>query len=318
MQVDVGEEQLLAGQLHVVGDPDVADVAAGPGGADGLHHRLLGADGLDDRVRAEPAGEVLDPGDAVVAALGDDVGGAELPGEPLPGLVPAHGDDPLGAELLGGQHAEQADGAVTDHGDGLAGAGLGGDGGEPAGAEHVGGGQQARDQVVVGQVGGGDQGAVGERDAQPFGLGAVGGAGLGGGRRSSGSRPGRSRRCCRRRRTSRPRTGRVLTVVTCVADLLDDAGVLVAHRPWPVDRLDAAVGPQVRPADAGRREPDDRVGRLDDLRFGAVLDPDLTRGGHHGDTHHGLLRVVDRQRLAAATAQACTDLSKAISGNPGR
>ena len=49
-----------------------------------LQHRLLGADGLDDRVRAEPAGEVLDRPDAVVAALGDDVGGAELAGQPLP------------------------------------------------------------------------------------------------------------------------------------------------------------------------------------------------------------------------------------------
>jgi hypothetical protein len=72
-QVHVGEEQLFPGQLYVVGDADVADVATGPGGADGLHYRLLGADRLDDAVRAEPVGEVLDPGDAV-AALGDDVG----------------------------------------------------------------------------------------------------------------------------------------------------------------------------------------------------------------------------------------------------
>ena len=67
-----------------VGDADVADVAAGPGGADGLHHRLLGADGLDDGVRAEAVGEVLDAGDALVAAFLDDVGGAELEGELLP------------------------------------------------------------------------------------------------------------------------------------------------------------------------------------------------------------------------------------------
>ena len=67
-----------------MGDADVADVPAGPGGADGLHHRLLGADRLDDRVRAEPVGEVLDPGHALVAAFGDDVGGAELPGQRLP------------------------------------------------------------------------------------------------------------------------------------------------------------------------------------------------------------------------------------------
>jgi hypothetical protein len=50
-----GEEQLVAGQLDAVGDADVADVAAGTGGTDRLHHRLLGADGFDDRVRAEAA-----------------------------------------------------------------------------------------------------------------------------------------------------------------------------------------------------------------------------------------------------------------------
>ena len=61
-----------------MGDADVADVPAGAGGADGLHHRLLGADGLDRGVGAEAVGEVLDLGDALVAALGDDVGGAEL------------------------------------------------------------------------------------------------------------------------------------------------------------------------------------------------------------------------------------------------
>ena len=66
----------------------------------------------------------------------------------------------------------QADRAVTDDRDGLAGAGLGGDGGEPAGAEHVGGGQQRRDQVGVGLPRGGDEGAVGVRDAGLLGLGA--------------------------------------------------------------------------------------------------------------------------------------------------
>ncbi len=52
MQVDRSEEQLLTGQLHAVGDPDEADVPAGAGGADGLHHRLVGADRLDHPVRA--------------------------------------------------------------------------------------------------------------------------------------------------------------------------------------------------------------------------------------------------------------------------
>ena len=104
-------------------------------------------------MRAEPAGELLDLRDAVVAAFLDDVGGAELAGERLAVGVAGHGDDPLGAQLLGGEHAEQPDRAVADDGDGLARAGLGGDGGEPAGAEHVGGGQQRRDQVGVGLPG---------------------------------------------------------------------------------------------------------------------------------------------------------------------
>ena len=123
-------------------DTHVSDVPAGSRGADRLHHGLLRADGLDDRVGAESIGELLDPGDALVAAFLDDVGGAELAGQGLPVGVAGHGDDPFGAELLGGQDAEQSDSAVADDGDGLTGADLGSNGGEPAGAEHVGGGQQ--------------------------------------------------------------------------------------------------------------------------------------------------------------------------------
>ena len=81
--------------------------------------------------------------DALIAAFGDDVGGAELAGQLLAGFVAAHRDDPLGAELPGGQYGEQSDRTVTDDRDSLAGAGFGGDCPEPAGAEHVGGGEQA-------------------------------------------------------------------------------------------------------------------------------------------------------------------------------
>src|SRR3954466_11730463 len=45
-------------------------------------------------------------------------------GEPLAGLVAAHRDDPLRAELLGGEHREQADGAVADDRHRLARTGL--------------------------------------------------------------------------------------------------------------------------------------------------------------------------------------------------
>jgi hypothetical protein len=96
-QVHLGVEQFRAGQLDTVSDADVADVPAGAGGADGLHHRLLGADGLDHRVRAEPAGELRHLRHARIAAFGDDIGRAELVGELLAELVPAHRDDLFGA-----------------------------------------------------------------------------------------------------------------------------------------------------------------------------------------------------------------------------
>src|SRR3989442_15726674 len=101
-----------------MGDADVADVPAWPGGADGLHHRLLGADCLDHRVCAEPAREFLDPRHALVPSLLDDVSRAELERELLSWLVAAHGDDPFGADLPCGEHGGQADCANTAQGNG--------------------------------------------------------------------------------------------------------------------------------------------------------------------------------------------------------
>jgi hypothetical protein len=79
-------------------------------------------------------------------------------------LVPAHRDDPLRAELPGRHHGEQGDRAVADRRDGLARLHVRRDRTEPAGAEHVAGGQQAGHQVIRGNLGSGDQGAVGQRD----------------------------------------------------------------------------------------------------------------------------------------------------------
>ena len=64
-------------------------------------------------------------------------------------LFRSEGDDPLGPQRLGGQDGAQAHRAVADDGDRLAGAGLGGHGREPAGAQHVGGGQQVRHHLGV-------------------------------------------------------------------------------------------------------------------------------------------------------------------------
>ena len=69
------------------------------------------------------------------------------------------------------------------------------------------------------------------------------------------------------------------------ADLLDDAAVLVPHRSRFGDRTDAAVGPQVGPAHAGRRELDDGIRRLNDLRVGALLEPHVARPVENRSSH---------------------------------
>lgn len=56
----------------------------------------------------------------------------------------------------------------------LPGPDVGGDRAEPAGAEHIGGSQQAADQVQVRLAGRGDRGVVCQGDAQVLGLGAAG------------------------------------------------------------------------------------------------------------------------------------------------
>ena len=290
VDVDAGHEEVVSGDGDIMRDAHEPDVPTGAGRADRLHHRLLGADGLDDRVGTEPAGEVLDLRDSIVTALFDDVRRAELAGEGLAVGVPAERDDPLGAELLGGQDAQQPDGAVTDDGDRLARAGFGGNGGEPAGTQHVRGRQQRRDQVGRRHTGRGDQRAVRERHAGQLGLRAE----------SAHEHP-----------VHAVRLVAGLTDLTGVvggpegadhevadldgadrgADLLDDADVLVTHD-LVVHRLGAAVRPQVAAADAGRRQTDDGVGGLDDLRVIAGLDADVPGFVHDNLTHRGALLFV--------------------------
>ena len=57
------------------------------------------ADGLQHLARRRRLVSSQHGGDAVLAALGDHVGGAELAAEVGAGLVPAHQDDALGTEL---------------------------------------------------------------------------------------------------------------------------------------------------------------------------------------------------------------------------
>ena len=57
---------------------------------------------------AVPAGQLADLLDALLAALGNDVGGAELAAEVGAVGVASHEDDPLGAQPPGGQYRRQS------------------------------------------------------------------------------------------------------------------------------------------------------------------------------------------------------------------
>ncbi len=102
---DVGPEEAAEadGRVLVLRDADAADYAAWADDADGL---LVGGhvpDGFEHDVRPVAVGEVTHTRDAFLAALGDDVGGTELPPEIGAGGVSAHEDDSLGAEAPGRQ-----------------------------------------------------------------------------------------------------------------------------------------------------------------------------------------------------------------------
>jgi hypothetical protein len=148
MQSHVGVEQLLAIKADAVRYADEANSASGTRGANRLHHRFLRAHALEDGVSADTPGQVFDPGDALISALNDDVGGAELSSELLSRRVAAHDDDPFGAHLLRGEDAQETDRAVTDHRDSRAWLDVGRVRGKPPGAQHVRRGQQAWNQVV--------------------------------------------------------------------------------------------------------------------------------------------------------------------------
>jgi hypothetical protein len=132
--------------------------------------------------------------------------------------------------------------AVTNHGHRPAQPCLGGYRTEPAGAKHIGGSEEARHQVRVGNPGGGDQGALGQRHPQPLGLGAARGGRLAvdAGALVAGPADLAGVVGCEERPDYK------LAWPDCgdrAADLLHDPGVLMPHRPGAVDGLDAPVGP---------------------------------------------------------------------------
>jgi hypothetical protein len=118
---DVAQELAEAERdLGVLRGAGAADDAAVADRAGSLDEGVLEADAFQHPVSAGTAGQVPHGGYAVLAALGDHVGGAELTAQGCLPRVAADHDDPAGAEESGCDDCGQADRAVADHGHGLA------------------------------------------------------------------------------------------------------------------------------------------------------------------------------------------------------
>jgi hypothetical protein len=94
-------------------------------------------------------------------------------------------------------------------------------------------------------------------------------------------------------------------------DLFDDADVLMPQRGRLVDRVEASIGPQVRAADTGRGQADDRISRRKDLCIAALLHPNVSGGVQDCTTHNGLLDldVVELGQLDDRASPSCTTAS---------
>src|SRR6266849_10707768 len=297
VEMDVGKEQLLAVEFDPVRDADIADGPTRPCGTDRLHHRLLRADTFQHRISTDSMSQLLDTCYALLTALGHDVGRAELAGEFLPRLMTAHRDDPFCPHPPGGEHSEETDRAVTDDRDRRAWLHVRCVGGKPTGAHDIGKRQQARDQVFRRNLGGGHQGTVRKRDAEHT--------------------------CLRSADKLAVLTGRLVASMTVgtgviggeertddelarldrgdgAADLLNNAAVLVPHWGGLENRVDSAVWPQVRAAHACGRDPNDYIGRLDNLRRFTLLETQVSRSVKNCSSH-GFPRLLQRMMKPPAT-----------------
>jgi len=269
-----------------VRDADVAEHRAGAGDADGRLHRLAGADALERRVDADAAGHVLDLLDRLLPALGDDVGRAKLGGQPLAIGMTRHRDDPLRAEAPGSENAAHADGAVADHGDGLAGLDLRADRGVMSGGHHVRERHQRLHHLVgVTRARHGHERGAGQRHADCLALSAVAVArehpAVQAGGRDAVLTVGAGAVAEHVRRDDEVTLGDSGHLAVHV---FDHANELVADRAG-LERRVAAVEPEVRAADAREDHADDGVGGLDDRRITSLASGDGTGLVEDGCTH---------------------------------
>ena len=114
------ERRAPSGIASSCGTPTRPTAPPGRAHAERRQHRLVEADALQHRVGAEPAGQLPDALDRLLAALLDDLVAPNSRPSAVRVAVAAEQDHPLGAEPLGGDHAAEPDRAVADHGHRLA------------------------------------------------------------------------------------------------------------------------------------------------------------------------------------------------------
>src|SRR5947208_13164027 len=150
----------------------------------------------------------------------------------------------------------------------------------------VGESQQARDQLRRRSLPGGDQRSVGERHTQPVRLRTADELAMLAGGVVAGLAVGT--RVVRGEERTDDELAR-LDLRDGAADLLDDAAVLVPYGGRLGDLVDAAIVPEVGPAHAGCRHPDDGIRRLQDLRVVALLEAHVPRAIQDSSSHVHLL-----------------------------
>ena len=165
----------------------------------------------------------------------------------------------------------------------LFGARTGGDGAEPSGSKNVGCGQERGEgRLVLGPSSrNDDERSVGQRDSRVLSLGSLDEAAVDATRLVAGA--AYLTRVVGEAEGADDEVAD-LHVFHGVPDFGDRSHVFVAHRP-SARRLEAAVRPQIRSADAGGGDLDDGVGRFDDGGDVEVFDPDVARAVHDCSSH---------------------------------
>src|SRR5262249_47069774 len=74
------------------------------------------------------------------------------------------------------------------------------------------------------------------------------------------------------------------------ADVFYYTYCFVPHHATSVTVFHFLIWPQIAPANARAGDANDSISRLDDLRVGHVLDPDVASAIHHSCAHNDLLR----------------------------